>query len=57
MGKQKYSKGLSFLHILHSSILRVIETHTISKTWENWILIVRGTYGEMQTFQIYRSLT
>ena len=57
MGKHKYSKALGFLHILQFSISRVIESHTITKTWENWILIVREKYGKTQTFQGYRSLT
>ena len=56
METHKYSSGLSFLHIPHSSISRVIETHRIPKTWEHWILIVRETYGKTQTFQSYRSL-
>ena len=55
MGKHKYSKGLGFLHIPHSSISRVIETHTIP--WEIWILIVEETSGKAQTFKSYRSLT
>ena len=54
MGKQKYSKGLGFLHVPHSSISREIETHTIPIEWENWILIVRETYGKTQS---YRFLT
>ena len=49
--------GLGFLHIRHSSTSRVIETHTNSKIWQNWILIVRETYGKSQTFQSYKSLT
>ena len=57
MGKHKYSNGLGFLHIPHSSISREIETHTIAMTWENWILIVRATYGKTQTFQSYKFLT
>ena len=56
MGKHKYSKGLGFLHIPHSSISREIETHTIPIEWENWILIVRETYRKTQTFQSYRFL-
>ena len=35
MGKHKYSTGLGFLHIQHSSISREIEIHTIPITWEN----------------------
>ena len=35
MGKHKYSKGLGFLHIPHSSISREIETRTIPIEWEN----------------------
>ena len=57
MRKDKYSKDLSFLHIMHSSISLVIETHTIPKTWANWILIVRKMYGKTQAFYCYRSLT
>ena len=57
MGKHKYSKGLGFLHVPHSSISREIETCTIPITWEHWILIVRETYGKTQTFQSYGLLT
>ena len=57
MGKHKYSKGLGFLHVPHSSISREIETCTIPITWEHWILIVRETYGKTQTFQSYGFLT
>ena len=46
IGKRKDFKGLGFLDIPHSSISREIETHTIPKTWENWILIVRESYGK-----------
>ena len=53
----KYSKGLGFFLISHSSILQEIETHTISKTREHWVLIVRETYGKTQTFQSYGFLT
>ena len=55
--ENRYSKGLSFLHILHSSISREIETHTIPKTWEKWIFIARETYGKTQIFQSYWFLT
>ena len=48
---------MGFLYILHYSISRKIETHAIPKTWENWILIVRETYGKTQTFQSYGFLT
>ena len=51
MGKHKYSKGLGFLHIPHFSISREIDTHAISKTSENWIVIVTETYWKTQTFQ------
>ena len=44
MGKHKYSKGLGFLHIPHSSISHVIETHTIP--WEIWIIIVEERLGK-----------
>ena len=44
IGKHKYFKGLGFLHIPHSFISREIETHTIPKTLENWILAARETY-------------
>ena len=57
MGKHRYSKGLSFLHILHSSISCEIATHTIPKTWEKWIFIARETYGKTQIFQSYWFLT
>ena len=30
-----------------------VEVHTISKTWEKWISIVRKKHGKTQTFQIY----
>ena len=55
MGKHKYSKGLGFLHIPHSSISREIETYAIPKTWENWMLIARETYGKTQTFHLFVS--
>ena len=51
MGKHKYSKCLSFLHIPHSSVSREIEAHAIPKPWENWILVVSETYGKTQTFK------
>ena len=57
MKKQKYSKGLGFLHVSHSSISREIETNTVPVTWENWILIVGKTYGKTQKSQSYRFLT
>ena len=57
MGKHKYSKGLDFLHVPRSSILREIKIYTIPITWENWILIARETYGKTQTFQSYSFLT
>ena len=34
MGKHKYSKGFGFLYILHQSISREIDTHTVPETWE-----------------------
>ena len=34
-------------------ILRESEIHAVQKAWEKWILIVRGKYGEMQTFKNY----
>ena len=58
MGKHKYSKGFGFLYIPHYSVLHEIETHTIPKNiGNNWILIVRETYGKTQTFQSYGFLT
>ena len=48
---------VNFLHVPHSSISRVIETHTNPKTWENWVLIVRETYEKTQKFQSYRTLS
>ena len=58
MGKHKYSKGFGFLYIPHYSVLHAIETHTIPKNiGNNWILIVRETYGKTQTFQSYGFLT
>ena len=53
MGKHKYAKGLDFLYVPHSSILREIETF-FPITWQNWIHIVRETYGKTQIFQSYR---
>ena len=47
-------KVLVLLHIPHSFISCVIETHKIP--WEIWIFIVRGTSGKTRTFQSYRSL-
>ena len=35
MGQYKYSKGLGFLRIPHSSMLREIETHKFPKTYKN----------------------
>ena len=51
MGKHKYSKGLGFLHIRHSSFSPEIETHTIPKTWESRILIVREPMGKHKHFK------
>ena len=48
MGKNKHSKVMGF-----SNILGEVEIHTIPKTWEKWISIVREKYGKTQTFQIY----
>ena len=57
MGKRKCFKGMDVLHVPHSSISRVIETHTNPKTWENWVLIVWETYEKTQKFQSYRTLS
>ena len=48
MGKPKHSKTMSFLNILGEA-----KIHSIPKTWEKWISIVREKYGKTQTFQIY----
>ena len=39
---------MSFLNILVEA-----EIHTIPKTWEKWISIVRKKYGKTQKFQIH----
>ena len=33
------------------------EIHTIPKSWEKWILLIRGKYGKKQTFESYGFLT
>ena len=48
MGKHKHFKFMGFLNISGEA-----EIHTIPKTWEKWISIVREKYGKTQTFQIY----
>ena len=48
MGKNKHFKLMDFL-----SILGEAEIHTVSKTWENRISIVRKKHGKTQTFQSY----
>ena len=45
MGKTKHSKIIGFLYILVEA-----EIHTIPKTWEKWISIVRKKYGKTQKF-------
>ena len=56
--ENKYSKVFGFLYILHYSVLHEIKTHKNPKNMENnWILIVRETYGKTQTFQSYGFLT
>ena len=52
MGKRKHSKIMGFLNISRRK-----EIHTISKTWEKWIPIVRKNYGKTKIFQRYRFLT
>ena len=46
MGKHKLFKFMGFLDISGEA-----EIHTIPKTWEKWIYIVREKYGKTQTFQ------
>ena len=41
MGKHKHFKFMGFLKILDET-----EIHTIHKTWEKWILIIREKYGK-----------
>ena len=48
MGKHIHFKFVGFLNISGEA-----EIHTIPKTWEKWISIVREKYGKTQTFQIY----
>ena len=48
MGKNKHSKVMGF-----SNILGEAEIHTIPKTLEERISIVRKKYGKTRTFQIY----
>ena len=48
MGKHKHFKFMGFFNILGE-----VEIHTIPKTWEKWISIVREKYGKIKTFQIY----
>ena len=44
MRKHKHSKVMDFLHIS-----REAEIHTIAKSWDEWILILRNKYGKTQT--------
>ena len=46
MGKHKHFKFLGFLNVLDEA-----EIHTIPKTWEKRIAIIREKYGKKQTFQ------
>ena len=46
MEKHKHFKFVGFLNILDEA-----EIHTIARTWEKWISIIREKYGEKQTFQ------
>ena len=46
MGKHKHFKFMVFLNISDEA-----EIHTIPKTWEKWIPIIREKYGKKQTFQ------
>ena len=48
MGKHKQFKVKGFLNFSYKA-----EIHTVPKTWEKWIPIVRKKYGKTQTFQIY----
>ena len=48
MGKPKRFKFMDFLNTFGKAVI-----HTIPKTWEKWISIVREKYGKTQTFQIY----
>ena len=41
MGKHKHFKFMAFLNILDEA-----EIHTITKTWEKWISIIREKYGK-----------
>ena len=41
MGKQKHFKFIGFLNISNEA-----EIHTISRTWEKWIPIIREKYGK-----------
>ena len=41
MGKHKHFKFMGFLKLLDET-----EIHTIHKTWEKWILIIREKYGK-----------
>ena len=46
MGKHKHFKFMVLLNISDEA-----EIHTIPKTWEKWIPIIREKYGKKQTFQ------
>ena len=46
MGKHKHFKFMGFLNISDEA-----EIHTIPRTWEKWISIIREKYGKKQTFQ------
>ena len=48
MGKHKHFIFIGFLNISCEA-----EIHTIPKTWENWISIVRGMHEKTQTSQIH----
>ena len=46
MEKHKHFKFMGFLNISDKA-----EIHTIPRTWEMWIPIIREKYGKKQTFQ------
>ena len=46
MAKHKHFKSMGFLNISGEA-----EIHTIPKTWEEWISVVREKHGKTQTFK------
>ena len=46
MAKHKHFKSMGFLNISSEA-----EIHTIPKTWEEWIFVVREKHGKTQTFK------